>query len=201
MNQILPDDIQPLPLFLENRTIFQKEILAVKKQRRLQVGPFMTVLFENKKTLLWQIQEMVRIEKGGAEQILDEIEAYTPMIPQMREIVATLLIEIDDPELRKHLLGQLGHVDEKVSLEIGEESIFAKSTDDHPRTTEEGKTSAVHFIKFFLTPDQMKNFEDLSEKVILKVAHPHYDYAEELPNTMRTALIEDLKTSLGKDHS
>ena len=201
MNQISPSEILTRSVFLEKRAQFQNEILKIKKNRRLEVGPFMSFLFENKKTILWQIQEMLRIEKGGDAEVQAEIEAYAPMVPQTGEIVATLLIEIDEAELRKHILGQLSYVDEKVALEIEGDSISAQPTDDHPRTTADGKTSAVHFIKFILNDLQMKKFEDLSQKVLLKVNHPQYQYEKELPQAVRLALIEDLQATLGGKNS
>src|SRR3546814_10622155 len=106
----------------------------------LSVGPFCTFYFENYATMWWQIHEMLYIEKGGEEQIADELAAYAPLIPKGAELVATFMIEVDDAKRRPAVLTQLGGIDEKIVLEFAGHRVAAVPEDDAERTREEGKT-------------------------------------------------------------
>src|SRR6201999_1875566 len=141
---ITPADILPLPEYETRRKTLKQNLLPVKKLRRVEVGPFATFYFENYQTMWLQVQEMLRIEKGGAEQIAGELEAYNPLIPQGDELIATLMLEIEDANRRHAALLTLGGIEETVFMEIGDARIAATPTEYDDRTTADGKTSSVH---------------------------------------------------------
>src|ERR1700761_7922490 len=124
------------------RKDLRTEAIAMKKNRRVEVGPFATFYFENYATMWLQVQEMLRIEKGGAEQVGGELEAYNPLIPQGDELIATLMLEIEDSARRNATLLTLGGIEESVFLEIDGERIQATPTEYDDRTTPDGKTSS-----------------------------------------------------------
>jgi hypothetical protein len=143
---ITPADLIPLSQYAAERRERRKAIVAMKRDRRLEVGPFCTFYFENYDTMWHQIQEMLYIEKGGDEQVADELRAYNPLIPQGREIVATVMFEIEDPVRRARELARLGGVEDTCTLSIGGEAVAAVSESEVERTKEDGKTSSVHFF-------------------------------------------------------
>ena len=120
--------------YAARRDKLRSDSIARKRHRRIEVGPFATFYFENYETMWLQIQEMLRIEKGGADQIEGELEAYNPLIPQGRELIATMMLEIEDPVRRAQVLGQLGGIEETVSMELGADRIRAVPTEDEERT-------------------------------------------------------------------
>src|ERR1700674_369458 len=152
---ITRSDLIPVEQYAKERAERRRALLPVKKLRRIDVGPHATFYFENFDTMWLQVQEMLYIEKGGEAQIANELTAYNPLIPQKGELVATLMFEIDDPMRREKALGELGHVEETVYCEIGGQRVNATFETDVERTTEEGKTSSVHFLRFRLTPQQV----------------------------------------------
>ena len=162
----------------------------MKQNRRIEVGPHVSFYFENWQTMWLQIQEMLYIEKGGHEQLVDELEAYNPLIPNGHELVATVMFEIDDPNVRKKILGQLGGVEETIFLSIGKHKIMANPETDIDRTTAEGKTSSVHFIHFNLSAEQVAAFKTESA-VVLGFDHPLYGHSIRLPKVVRDALTKD----------
>ena len=173
------------------RKDLRAEAIAMKKNRRVEVGPFATFYFENYATMWLQVQEMLRIEKGGAEQIPGELDAYNPLIPQGDELIATLMIEIEDGNRRNAVLLTLGGIEENVFLEIGNDTIHATPTEYDDRTTADGKTSSVHWLRFKFTPEQKQRFTDGSERVVLGVSHPHYGHMAVLNAETRAALAKD----------
>src|SRR5579864_4528317 len=126
--------------YAARRNELRGEAIALKRRRRVEVGPFATFYFENYDTMWLQVQEMLRIEKGGTEQIAGELEAYNPLIPQGDELIATLMLEIEDANRRHAMLLTLGGIEETVFLEIGAETVRATPTDYDDRTTPDGKT-------------------------------------------------------------
>ena len=114
-------DIIPAEEYAKRRKELRAAVVALKRQRRLHVGPVATLHFENFETMWLQVQEMLRIEKGGADQIEGELETYNPLIPQGTELIATLMLEIEDPVRRANVLRQLGGIEESVFLDIGKE--------------------------------------------------------------------------------
>src|SRR5579884_3554714 len=152
--KITPEDILPLAEYDQRRKALKQNLIPIKKLRRVEVGPFATFYFENYATMWLQVQEMLRIEKGGADQIPGELEAYNPLIPQGDELIATLMLEIEDPNRRNAVLLTLGGIEEKAFMEIGGETVHAAPTEYEDRTTADGKTSSVHWLRFKFTPAQ-----------------------------------------------
>src|ERR1700722_10700629 len=152
--KITPADILPVPEYDSRRAALKQNLLPVKKMRRVEVGPFATFYFENYATMWLQVQEMLRIEKGGAEQLAGELEAYNPLIPQGDELIATMMLEIEDAARRHNTLLPLGGIEETVFMEIGPERIKATPTEYDDRTTPDGKTSSVHWLRFKLGKEQ-----------------------------------------------
>ena len=173
------------------RKELRAEAIAMKKNRRVEVGPFATFYFESYTTMWLQVQEMLRIEKGGEEQIPGELEAYNPLIPQGDELIATLMLEIEDANRRNAVLLTLGGIEENIFLEIGKDTIHATPTEYDDRTTPDGKTSSVHWLRFTFTPEQKQRFKDGGERVVLGVSHPHYGHMAVLTAETRAALAKD----------
>src|SRR5580658_7415287 len=146
--KITAADILSMAEYDAQRKSLKQNLLPLKKIRRVEVGPFATFYFENYASMWLQVQEMLRIEKGGAEQLAGELEAYNPLIPQGAELIATVMIEIEDADRRDRELRKLGHVEETAFLEIGAERIKGTPTDYEDRTTADGKTSSVHWLRF-----------------------------------------------------
>lgn len=169
------------------------ELVEIKKKRRIACGPFATFYFESYATMWWQIHEMLHIEKGGEEQIADELRAYAPMVPNGRELVATLMFEIDDPDLRHRTLIALSGVEAHIALTIGSEVVKAVSETDVDRTKEsDGKTSSVHFLHLPLTPAQIAAFRDPAVPLVLGIDHPEYGHMAKLNAVQRAELLRDL---------
>ena len=165
--------------------------IADKKNRRMEVGPYATFYFENYDSMWLQVQEMLRIEKGGAEQIEGELEAYNPLIPQGNELIATFMIEIEDADRRDRELRRLGKIEESVFMDVGKDRIKATPTDYDDRTTPDGKTSSVHWLRFKFTPAQIKAFKSGAEPVIIGMAHPNYGHMAVMAPAVRDALSRD----------
>src|SRR5262245_26507937 len=189
--KITRDDILPAGEYDRQRKTLKAGLIPIKTTRRSEVGPFATFYFENYATMWLQVQEMLRIEKGGAEQIPGELDAYNPLIPQGDELIATLMIEIEDGNRRNAVLLTLGGIEEKVFLEIGSDTIKATPTEYDDRTTADGKTSSVHWLRFKLTPDQKQRFASGTERVVLGLSHPHYGHMAVLSAETRAALAKD----------
>jgi hypothetical protein len=177
--------------YLAVRNEKKTEIISLKKSRRIFVGPFITFFFESYETLWWQIHEMLRIEKGGEDQIKDELFAYNPLIPQGEELVATMMIELGNPIERAEMLSKLGHIEQMVQFRFGGHTITATPEDDQERTTKDGKTSAVHFLRWHFTKDQIALFSQANEDIILEITHPSYTYKQLLSEENRQVLMKD----------
>src|SRR6201999_2188771 len=171
---ITPADILPLPEYDFRRAALKQNLLPVKKLRRVEVGPFATFYFENYATMWLQVQEMLRIEKGGDEQVAGELDAYNPLIPQGDELIATLMLEIEDADRRHATLLTLGGIEENIFMEIGGTRIAATPTEYDDRTTPDGKTSSVHWVRLKLTPELIARFGH--ERVVLGVDHKNYGH-------------------------
>ena len=189
--KITPQDLLSADEYETRRKSVKQNLIPVKKLRRIEVGPFATFYFENYATMWLQVQEMLRIEKGGEAQIPGELEAYNPLIPQGEELIATLMLEIEDADRRNAVLLTLGGIEETVFLEIGDDTVHAAPTEYDDRTTPDGKTSSVHWLRFKLTGEQIARFKGGSERVVLGVSHPHYGHMAVLPAEVRAALAKD----------
>jgi len=188
---ITPADILSPAEYDQQRKALKANLIPMKKLRRIEVGPFATFYFENYATMWLQVQEMLRIEKGGAEQIPGELAAYNPLIPQGDELIATLMLEIEDEKRRSATLLTLGGIEESVFLEIVGDVIRATPTEYDDRTTPDGKTSSVHWLRFKLTAEQIAHFKNGAERVVLGVSHKNYGHMAVLGIETRAALAKD----------
>ena len=159
---IVRSDILDMSVYEKLRDKKRAEISQIKKYRRLAVGPHASFYFECFETMWYQIQEMLRVEKGGESQIQEEIAAYDPLIPNGKELVATVMFEIPDAEKRARILGGLGGVEETITLEVENETIQAIAEEDVDRTNSAGKASSVHFIHFPMNSRQINLFKELA---------------------------------------
>jgi hypothetical protein len=189
--EITPADILPPDAYARERKTLRAGIVAEKRDRRVAVGPFTTFYFENYRTMWHQVQEMLHIEKGGAEQIADELRAYNPLIPKGSELVATVMFEIEDPVRRANELLKLGGVEAHIFLQVGGTRIAARPEDDLERTKNDGKTSAVHFVHFDFTPELIAQFRDPQVQVIAGIDHPAYSHMAVLSPAARKSLAGD----------
>ena len=186
-------DILPWADYAKDRAEHRRRITAIKRHRRIEVGPYVTFYFESFDTMWLQVQEMLHIEKGGATQIADELAAYNPLIPKGRELVATFMIEIDDPLRRARVLAQLGGVEETAFIEVAGERVAGKPEADQDRTSAEGKASSVQFVHFAFTDAQAKAFSEPNARVIIGLSHPAYNHMAVMSEATRLALAEDLR--------
>jgi hypothetical protein len=187
--KITPADILSDDEYTAQRDALRRASIAVKKNRRVEVGPYATFAFENYDTMWLQVMEMLRIEKGGAAQVEGELETYNPLIPQGRELIATLMLEIEDAVMRDRTLLTLGGIEETIFLDVGKGRVEATPTEYEDRTTPDGKTSSVHWLRFTFTPEQIAKFK--SESVILGVAHTNYGHTAVVPDAVRAELAKD----------
>jgi hypothetical protein len=189
--KIEPSVIIPLAEYRSQRPERRKRMTEIKKNRRLEVGPFATFYFENYDTMLHQVHEMLFIEKGGADQLPDELAAYNPLIPQGSELVATVMFEIDDPQRRTRVLASLGGVENNAFMRVGADTIRGVSEEDQERTREDGKASSVQFVRFPFTPAQIAAFRGGVGGVIVGFDHPNYGHMAVMPPAVRQALARD----------
>jgi hypothetical protein len=165
---------------------------ATKRSRRVEVGSFATFYFENYATMWHQVHEMLYIEKGGEEQIADELRAYNPLIPKGDELVATVMIEIDDEARRKTALERLGGIESHMVLSVAGEQIRGTPEGDRENTRgADNKASSVQFVHFRLTKPQIDKFRGSGAQVLLGFDHPNYGHLALMPDSVRTALSED----------
>jgi Protein of unknown function (DUF3501) len=183
--------ILPLTEYVKVRAERRRQIAEIKKNRRLEVGPFATFYFESYETMLHQVHEMLFIEKSGPEQIPDELAAYNPLIPQGRELVATVMFEIDDPLRRARALATLGGVEHRAFLRIGADTVRGLPEADQERSRDDGKASSVHFLHFAFTPAQIAAFRSGDGDVIAGFDHPNYNHMAVMSPVVRRALAAD----------
>jgi len=189
--EVTKADIVSLEQYSKDRKQLRKEIIEFKKTRRISLGPYATFYFECYETILAQIQEMLYIEQGGNDQLKDELNAYNPLIPKGKELIATLMFEIDNALSRTEFLNKVGGIDKKVFIKINDETINSISEKDVDRTSSEGKASSVQFIHFNFTDEQIIKFKNLDNEVILGIDHKLYDHVTKISEHTRKALIED----------
>ena len=184
-------DIMPPADYARQRKELRRKVAALKRNRRVEVGPYVTFYFESYDTMWLQVHEMVHIEKGGAEQVPGELEAYNPLIPQGTELIATFMIEIDDPDRRQRILGTLGGIEETAFFRIGGETVRAQAEADQDRTNAEGKASSVQFVHFPFTAAQIAAFRAPDAQVVLGLDHRNYGHMAVLPDAVRAELAKD----------
>ena len=189
--EIQKNDIIPLDIYSKQRKGLRKNIVEFKKNRRVSLGPYATFYFESYETMLAQVQEMLYIEKGGDEQLKDELTAYNPLVPNGKELTATLMFEIDNPVSRATFLGKVGGIEEKVFMKIDGDLIKAVPEEDVDRTSAEGKASSVQFIHFKFSDEQIKNFKSNTSKVEIGIDHKDYSHSTRLNDSTIKSLSAD----------
>ena len=189
--EILKEDIMPLDVYIKNRKELRKDIINFKKDRRIALGPYATFYFESYETMLSQVQEMLFIEKGGDDQLKDELIAYNPLIPNGKELTATLMFEIDNPISRAAFLSKVGGIEKKIFMKIGGELIKAIPEVDVDRTSAEGKASSVQFIHIKLTDDQIEQFKSDNTEVEIGINHKEYSHTTKFSSSNIASLSAD----------
>ena len=189
--EIKKNDIMPLDVYIKNRKELRKNIVNFKKNRRVALGPYATFYFESYETMLAQVQEMLYIEKGGDEQLHDELIAYNPLIPNGKELTATLMFEIDNPVSRAAFLGKVGGIEEMVFMKLNGETIKAVPEEDVDRTSADGKASSVQFIHFNFTDEQIQKFKSNDIDVELGMDHKEYSHTTKLSKENIVSLSGD----------
>ena len=189
--QITRDDIISLEDYAASRKARKQALTAMKKDRRLEVGPHATFYFENYDTMWHQVHEMLHIERGGDAQIPDELAAYNPLIPQGRELVATVMFEIGDPARRANVLAKLGGIEDSMWISVGGEKIAGISEADVDRTTADGKASSVQFVHFPFTDAHVSAFRSGKADIVVGFSHENYNHMAGMPDTVRRALAAD----------
>ena len=188
---IQKSDLLAPDVYEKNRRQKRKELVEFKKDRRVPLGPYATFYFECYETMLAQVQEMLHIEKGGDEQLNDELTAYNPLIPNGKELVSTLMFEIDNPVIRATFLGKLGGVEENVFIKIDNDVIYGKPEIDVDRTSAEGKASSVQFIHFEFDQNQISKFKGNNVSIELGIDHKEYSHSTKLSESTIKALSSD----------
>jgi len=189
--EITREDIWPMERYEKERRALRKDLVERKRHRRCEVGPVCTFYFENYETMWAQIHEMLYIEKGGEEQLADELAAYNPLVPKGQELCATVMFEIDEPVRRKAFLSRLGGVEETAFFEFAGHRVVGVPEADVDRTTADGKASSVQFIHFPFTPEQIEAFRQPETRVILGFSHREYAHMAVLTEESRAALAAD----------
>ena len=189
--EIQKSDIMPLDAYIKDRKELRKNIVNFKKNRRVALGPYATFYFESYETMLAQVQEMLYIEKGGDEQLHDELIAYNPLIPNGKELTATLMFEIDNPISRAAFLGRVGGIEEMVFMKINGEIVKGVPEEDVDRTSAEGKASSVQFIHFNFTDEQIQKFKSNDVNIELGMDHKEYSHTTKLSKENIASLSAD----------
>ena len=184
-------DVIDIDKYIKERPKIKKEISEIKKFRRIPVGPYATFYFECYDTMIYQVQEMLYIERGGIEQMKDELKAYNPLVPKGKELIATLMFEIDNEFKRKEFLNSVGGIEEEIFIQIGEHKIMSRPEQDTDRTSEDGKASSVHFLHFDFTEGLIKEFVKDQSTVFLGFNHQNYKHFSELSLEVKSELEKD----------
>ena len=191
--EIQKKDIMSLDIYTKNRKQLRKNLVEFKKNRRIALGPYATFYFESYETMLAQIQEMLYIEKGGDEQLKDELAAYNPLVPKGKELTATLMFEIDNPVTRAAFLGKVGGIEDRVFMKIDGDTVNAIPEEDVDRTSSKGKASSVQFIHFKFSDQQIEKFKSKSKscEIELGIDHSEYFHTTKLSEATIKSLLAD----------
>ncbi len=190
-NDIQPKEIYARKDYMNLRTQLRKEIVDRKRKRRIDIGPYVTLYFENRDTIIHQINEMVFIENGGSEQIEEEIKAYKSLVPNGSELVATVMVEIDNPLKRSEALSKMGGFEERFLIKVNDRDIIGKAELDVDRTTADGKASSVQFVHFNFSDEDIKLFKNENSKVQLAIEHETYAHSTILQDETKKELSGD----------
>jgi hypothetical protein len=193
MEVIKREEVLSIEAYERQRDSFRSRIIELKRRRRITVGPLITLIFENRETLQFQVQEMIRVERiHDPAKVQDELDVYNALLPTPDELSATLLIEITDEAMIKYWLDQFMGLDhgETVAIVAGGEKAFGQFEVGHSHET---KISAVHFVRFRPTASMKAAFADLRQPVLLTVDHREYHAQATVPGSMREEWLADLK--------
>jgi Protein of unknown function (DUF3501) len=191
-HQLTRADILPIEQYARDRREHRRRIGEIKRDRRIEVGPFCTFYFENFDTMWHQVHEMLYIERGGEAQIADELAAYNPLVPQGDELVATVMIEIEDAAQREKALARLGGIEDRMFLTIGGERAAGTADPTRENTSPQGKASSVQFLRFPLTARQKAAFRTPGAQIVVGIDHANYGHMAMMPEPARSALAGDL---------
>jgi hypothetical protein len=191
-HQLTRADILPVEQYARDRREHRRRIGEIKRDRRIEVGPFCTFYFENFDTMWHQVHEMLYIERGGEAQVAEELAAYNPLVPQGDELVATVMIEIEDAAQREKALSRLGGIEDRMFLTVGGERVAGIADPTRENTSPEGKASSVQFLRFPLTARQKAAFRTPGTQVLVGIDHSNYGHMAVMPEPVRTALASDL---------
>jgi hypothetical protein len=193
MTKLTLDDIADLREYERERETFREQVIALKKRRRIALGPFVTLLFESRDTIRFQIQEMARAERMlSDEAIQTELDIYNPLIPEPGRLSATLFIELTSKDELLEWLPKLVGVERSLQLRIGEHVVAGRPEDAHDaQLTREDVTASVHYVWFDLTPEQVAALE--TAPVTLEIVHPSYEHA----TTLLTDTVAELRVDAG----
>ena len=191
IRQIEKQDLLPSDVYAKSRKQIRKDLVKFKKDRRIALGPYATFYFESFETMVAQVQEMLHIEKGGDEQLKDELIAYNPLVPNGKELTATLMFEIDNPISRSAFLGKVGGIEEKIFMKINDEIVKAVPEEDVDRTSAEGKASSVQFIHFTFDDEQIQKFKSNGAEVEIGIDHKEYSHTTKLNTSNLSSLSAD----------
>jgi len=189
--QVEKKDLMPADAYAQSRKQIRKDLVEFKKNRRIALGPYATFYFESFETMVAQIQEMLHIEKGGDEQLKDELTAYNPLVPNGKEFTATLMFEIDNPISRGAFLAKVGGIEERIFMKIDNETVKAVPEDDVDRTSAEGKASSVQFIHFKFNDDQINKIKSGNISIELGIDHKEYTHTTKLNEDNIRSLLAD----------
>ena len=191
MNQISSinvNDIFTRDVYKTKRKTLREKMVLRKKNRRLDIGPHVTMYFENRDTIIHQINEMVFIENGGQEQIKEEIEAYKSLLPNGNELVATVMVEIDNSIKRAEFLGKMGGFEETFCISVDGKKIYGNAELDMDRTTADGKASSVQFVHFDFDKEDVSNFRSNNFEITISINHDSYKHS----TTLNTETVSEL---------
>jgi Protein of unknown function (DUF3501) len=193
MTKITRDSLMSLEAYAKARPEFRAKAMAHKRLRTVHIGDHVTLLFEDEMTIRYQIQEILRVEKQFEEQgILDELEAYNPLIPDGRNFKATMMIEYADEAERRVALTKLKSIEDKTWVQVeGSKKVYAIADEDLERENET-KTSAVHFVRFELSQEMAAALK-YGVTLSMGVDHPNYAVSTDIASDTRAALVADLK--------
>ncbi|WHZ16684.1 MAG: hypothetical protein OJF52_003534 [Nitrospira sp.] len=195
MNPLTQDELIPREEYERQRDSYRQSIIDLKRRRRIAVGDKVTLVFENRETLRFQIQEMIRVERiVDPRKVQEELDVYNALLPASGELSATLLIELTDPATMKHWLDLFMGLDhgQTVGLRAGVDVVYGEFEGGHSHET---KISAVHFVRFRPTPAMVKAIGNQAARVALTVHHPGYEAEAEVPWEMRREWLDDLGSS------
>jgi hypothetical protein len=192
MQKLTHKDLWKLEDYARERSAFRTKVIAHKKTRTVHLGPHLTLMFEDRTTVQYQVQEMLRIERIFEPDAIDEeLGAYNPLIPDGTNLKATMLIEYDDVDERRRELERLRGIEDLVEIVVGTHAPVRAIADEDLDRSNETKTSAVHFLRFELTPAMVKALRK-GEPLAFAVAHPHYAARATVEPTVRESLLADL---------